>query len=601
MSTVVVDPITRIEGHLRIEAETDSNNVITRASSAGTMLRGIETILKDRDPRDAWAFTQRICGVCTSSHAITSVRAIEDALQYQIPVNAHIIRNLIDGAQFVHDHVVHFYHLHALDWVDVVSALNADPAVTAAFQVCISPSRQENNTTAYFTDVKTKLKNFVDSGQLGIFKNGYWGHPEYKLPPELNLLAFAHYLEALVWQRSIARLHAVFGGKNPHPSFAVGGMPCAVSLDGTGNQITGNTRIDQQGLNLVKQVIQEMQTFVNQVYVPDTLAIAGYYKDWFTKGEGVGNFLTYGDFPLTAGLTPDSDSLIDPAKLFIPRGVILNKDLSVIYPLDMNDPQQVQELVSSSWYDSSAGKDAPLHPYQGETTPNYQGNFGPTPPYTNLNVDQSYSWVKSPRWKGKAMEVGPLAHVLMLYANRDPATIELVNSTLTNLKLPLSALYSTMGRTAARTLEAKLLADAMSGWFTQLQNNISGGHLRMHNPKNFDPATWPAQAQGAGFLEAPRGALGHWVVISNGKIANYQAVVPTTWNAGPRTFVTDAATNNTTAVSGPYEAALVGHKLANPDQPLEILRTIHSFDPCMACAVHLMDADGEELIQVKVL
>jgi hydrogenase large subunit len=595
MSTVVVDPVTRIEGHLRIEAETDSNNVITRASSAGTMLRGIEIILKDRDPRDAWAFTQRICGVCTSSHAITSVRAIEDALQYPIPVNAHIIRNLIDGAQFVHDHVVHFYHLHALDWVDVVSALSADPAVTAALQKCISPTRQVNNTTAYFTDVKLKLKNFVDSGQLGIFKNGYWGHPEYKLPPELNLLAFAHYLEALVWQRSVARLHAVFGGKNPHPSFAVGGMPCAVSLDGTGHQVAGNTRIDQQGLDLVKQIIQEMQTFVNQVYVPDTLAIAGYYKDWFTKGEGVGNFLTYGDFPLTAGLLPDSDSLVDPTKLFIPRGVILGKDLSVVHPLDMNDPQQVQELVSSSWYDYSAGKDTPLHPYAGETTPNYQGNFGPTPPYANLRVDPSYSWVKSPRWKGKAMEVGPLAHVLMLYANRDPATIELVNSTLTNLKLPLGALYSTMGRTAARTLEAKLLADAMAGWFTQLQNNISGGHLRMHNAAKFDPSTWPAQAQGAGFLEAPRGALGHWVVINNGKIANYQAVVPTTWNAGPRTFV------GSTPVSGPYEAALIGHHLFDPNKPLEILRTIHSFDPCMGCAVHLMDADGKELIQVKVL
>ena len=356
-----VDPVTRIEGHLRIEAETDSNNVITRASSAGTMLRGIEIILKDRDPRDAWAFTQRICGVCTSSHAITSVRAIEDALQYKIPVNAHIIRNLIDGAQFVHDHVVHFYHLHALDWVDVVSALSADPAVTAGVQKCISPSRKINfygkaNDTAYFSEVKTKLQKFVTSGQLGIFKNGYWGHPEYKLPPELNLLAFAHYLEALAWQRSVARLHAVFGGKNPHPSFAVGGMPCAFSADDknvSGNEYSA-TRLDSDGLKLVGKVIQEMRDFVDQVYVPDTLAIAGYYKDWFTKGEGVGNFLTYGDFPLTdIDNMARGDSLIDPNKLFIPRGVILNRDLSVVHPLDMNDPQQVQELISSSWYDYS--------------------------------------------------------------------------------------------------------------------------------------------------------------------------------------------------------------------------------------------------------
>ncbi len=592
--TVVVDPVTRIEGHLRIEAETDKNGVITRASSAGTMLRGIEIILKDRDPRDAWAFTQRICGVCTSSHAITSVRAIEDALQYKIPVNAHIIRNLIDGAQFVHDHVVHFYHLHALDWVDVVSALGADPAITAGLQKCISPTRQINNTTAYFTEVKTKLQNFVSSGQLGIFKNGYWGHPEYKLPPELNLLAFAHYLEALAWQRSVARLHAVFGGKNPHPSFAVGGMPCAFSADDknlTGKEYSA-TRLDSEGLKLVGDIIQEMRDFVDQVYVPDTLAIAGYYKDWFTKGEGVGNFLTYGDFPFTFDLAPDSDSLVDPARLFIPRGVILNRDLSTVYPLDMNDPQQVQELVSSSWYDYSTGKDTPLHPYAGETTPNYSG---PVPPYAHLDVNQSYSWVKSPRWRGKAMEVGPLAHVLMLYAKGHAGTKALVDKTLTDLKLPLTALYSTMGRTAARTLEAKILADEMAVWFKQLQDNVAQGYLRTHNPQYFDPATWPAQAKGAGFLEAPRGALGHWVVINNGKIANYQAVVPTTWNAGPRTFV------GNTEVSGPYEAALKGHKLFDPLKPLEILRTIHSFDPCMGCAVHLMDADGEELIQVKVL
>lgn len=581
---VVVDPVTRIEGHLRIEAETDSNNVITRASSAGTMLRGIEIILKDRDPRDAWAFTQRICGVCTSSHAITSVRAIEDALQYKIPVNAHIIRNLIDGAQFVHDHVVHFYHLHALDWVDVVSALGADPAVTAGLQKCISPARKENNTKAYFTEIKTKLKNFVDSGQLGIFKNGYWGHPEYKLPPELNLLAFAHYLEALAWQRSVARLHAVFGGKNPHPSFAVGGMPCAISVN------EGDTRIDKQGLELVGKIIQQMRTFVDQVYVPDTVAIAGYYKDWFSKGEGVGNFLTYGDFPITK--VGDPDSLSDDNQLFIPRGVILGRDLSVVHELNMKDPQQVQELVSSSWYDYSTGKDTPLHPYDGETTPNYSG---PVPPYAHLDVNQSYSWVKSPRWRGKAMEVGPLAHVLMLYAKGHNATKALVDKTLTDLKLPLAALYSTMGRTAARTLEAKILADEMAVWFKQLQDNIARGDLSTHNNQYFDPSSWPAQAKGAGFLEAPRGALGHWVVIKNGKIANYQAVVPTTWNAGPRTFV------GSTEVSGPYEAALKGHKLAIPAQPLEILRTIHSFDPCMGCAVHLMDADGKELIQVKVL
>ncbi len=585
MSRVVVDPVTRIEGHLRIEAETDSNGVITRASSAGTMLRGIEIIMQERDPRDAWAFTQRICGVCTSSHAITALRAVEDALQYPVPVNARIIRNLINGAQYVHDHTVHFYHLHALDWVDIVSALNADPSVTAEAQKCISPSRTENISAAYFSDVKTKLKNFVESGQLGIFNNGYWGHPQYKLPAEINLLVFAHYLEALAWQRGVARLQAVFGGKNPHPNFVVGGCPCAISSE------EGNTRLDNAGLELVGEVIQEMRTFVDQVYVPDTMAIARFYKEWFGKGEGVGNFLTFGDFPFTAPGEPDS--LLDPDRLLIPRGVILNRDLSTIYPLDLDDMAQIQELVSHSWYDYGAGKKTALHPYVGETTPNYTG---PQPPYDHLDVDNAYSWVKSPRWRGQAMEVGPLAHVLMLYATGHEATQDAVNALLQQLKLPLKALYSTFGRTAARTLEAKILADEMQGWYQQLLDNIAAGDLRTHNNELFDPSTWPTQAQGAGFLEAPRGALGHWVVIDNGKIANYQAVVPTTWNAGPRT--TDDSGNE---VSGPYEASLIGHSLHDANQPLEILRTIHSFDPCMGCAVHLVDPDGKELMQVKVV
>ncbi|MGI9334458.1 MAG: nickel-dependent hydrogenase large subunit [Gammaproteobacteria bacterium] len=590
MSTVVVDPITRIEGHLRIEAETDDNNVITRASCAGTMVRGIEIIMRDRDPRDAWAFAQRMCGVCTTSHSIASIRAVEDALRYPIPENARIIRNLINGAQYVQDHVVHFYHLHALDWVDIVSALSADPDVTAEAQKCISPNRTENVTAGYFAEIKETLKNFVDSGQLGIFTNGYWGHPEYKLPPEINLLAFAHYLEALSWQRKVARLHAVFGGKNPHPNFVVGGVPSTISVgyqtvDGAG-AAKGITAVDGIGLGVVAEVIEEMRNFVDQVYVPDALAIARFYEDWFTRGEGVGNFLTVGDFPLTSPGTPDR--LIDAADLFIPRGAILNRDLSVLHPVDLTDPAQIQELVSHSWYDYTVGKDAPLHPYAGETTPNYSG---PQPPFDTLDVDQSYSWVKSPRWRGKPMEVGPLAHVLMMYASGNEAAREQVDQALVKLELPLEALFSTLGRVVARVVESKLIADEMDGWYSQLTTNIAAGDLRTHNNDLFDPASWPASAQGVGFMEAPRGALAHWIVIEDGKIANYQAVVPTTWNAGPR----DAL-----GQQGPFEASIQGHKLQVPDQPLEILRTIHSFDPCMGCAVHLVDPDGEELLQVKV-
>lgn len=575
MSTVVVDPITRIEGHLRIEAELDANNMITRASSSGMMIRGIEIVMRGRDPRDAWAFTQRICGVCTSSHALTSVRAVENALNYPIPPNAEIIRNLINGAQFIHDHVVHFYHLHALDWVDIVSALNADPAATAGIQATISPTRTENTSAAYFAQVQQRLKTFVESGQLGIFTNGYWGHPEYKLPAEVNLLAFAHYLEALAWQRSVARLHAVFGGRNPHPHFAVGGCSSAISVNHE-----GATAVDSAGLALVGDIIAEMRRFVGEVYLPDLVAIAGFYKDWATRGEGVGNFLTFGDFPQTSANDVDS--------LLIPRGVILNRDLSVIHPLDLSDPEQIQEFVSHAWYSYSAGKDTPLHPYNGETTPAYSG---PQPPFQNLDVEHSYSWIKSPRWRGLPVEVGPLAHVLMLYAKGHEPTQDLVDATLNQLGLPLTALFSTLGRVAARGVETHLLADEMGTWHQRLLDNIAAGDLRTHNNALFDPAAWPAQARGVGYLEAPRGALAHWVVINNGKIDNYQTVVPSTWNAGPR----DAQ-----GQEGPYEAALRGHRLHNPDQPLEILRTIHSFDPCMACAVHLVDPDGEERLRVKV-
>ncbi|MDH3514800.1 MAG: nickel-dependent hydrogenase large subunit [Gammaproteobacteria bacterium] len=584
--TVVVDPITRIEGHLRIEAKTDGNGVITRASSAGTMVRGIEIILRGRDPRDAWAFAQRICGVCTLVHGIASVRAVEDALKYEIPANAQLIRNLMIGAQYVHDHVMHFYHLHALDWVDVVSALKADPKKTSELAQAIS--NWPKSSPGYFADMQKKLKNFVESGQLGIFANGYWGHPAYKLPPEANLMAVAHYLEALAWQRDVVQIHTIFGGKNPHPNFLVGGAPSAISLhpqspgQARGTQFGGGaaTAVNMVGLQRVKNVIDSMRAFVDQVYVPDTLAIAGFYKDWGAQGEGVGNFLCYGDFPSKG--TNDVDSFL------VPRGVILNRDISKIHEVDLNAEDQIQEYVAHSWYDYAGGKDKGLHPYQGETKFNYTG---PQPPYEHLDTDNNYSWLKSPRWKGKAMEVGPLARVLMLYASGHKQTQELVGMTLKKLDVPLDALFSTLGRTAARTLETKIFVDALEGWYNQLIANIKAGDVKTFNEKLWEPSTWPKQAQGVGYTEAPRGALAHWIVIKEGKIDNYQAVVPSTWNAGPR----DAAGQD-----GPYEAALKGHRLHDAKQPIEILRTIHSFDPCIACAVHVTDPEGEELVKVKV-
>ncbi|MBT3197322.1 MAG: nickel-dependent hydrogenase large subunit, partial [Gammaproteobacteria bacterium] len=374
----------------------------------------------------------------------------------------------------------------------------------------------------------------------------------------------------------VVKIHAILGGKNPHPNFLVGGAPVAISTEDT-----GNTALNMDGLMTIKSVIEKMQTFVDQVYVPDTLAVAGFYKDWFAKGEGVGNFMVMGDFPAKGNNDVDS--------FLVPPGVIMNRDLSTIHDVDLNDSDQIREFVAHSWYDYSGGKEEGLHPYDGETNLNYSG---PTPPYEHLDVDQSYSWLKSPRWKGKAMEVGPLARVLVMYAKGHEQTVELANYALKTLDAPLEAMFSTLGRTAARTLETKIFADNMMDWYTTLVANIKAGDLSTHNQKLWDPADWPSEARGVGFTEAPRGALAHWIVIKDQKIDNYQAVVPSTWNAGPR----DAE-----GQAGPYEAALEDrHTMHDPKQPLEILRTIHSFDPCIACAVHVVDPDGDELTQIKV-
>ena len=555
---------------MRIEAQMNGNQ-IAEAYSSGTMVRGIEIILRDRDPRDAWAFAQRICGVCTLVHGIASVRAVEDALNYEIPKNAQLIRNLMIGAQYVHDHVMHFYHLHALDWVDVVSALSADPAATSALAQSISS--YSKSSPGYFADTQKKVKDFVEAGQLGIFAKAYWGHPAYKLPPEANLMAVAHYLDALSWQRDVAKILTIFGGKNPHPNFLVGGVPCPIDVD-------SDSAINSARLATVQGIISQMRDFVDQVYVPDTLAIASFYKDWGAQGEGIGNFMSYGDFP--------EQGNNDVSSFLFPRGAILGRDLSTIHEIDLDDGEQVQEFIAHSWYDYEGGKTTGLHPYDGETTFNYDG---PEPPYEQLDVEKSYSWLKSPRWKGHAMEVGPLARVLMLYASGHEQTQELVNYTLQTLNVPVDALFSTLGRTAARTLETKVIADNMQTWYDNLIANIKAGDTRTFNEVLWEPSSWPKQCQGVGFTEAPRGGLAHWIVIEDEKIANYQAVVPSTWNAGPR----DAE-----GQPGPYEAALAGHYLHDPKQPIEILRTIHSFDPCIACAVHVTDPNGEEIVNIKI-
>ena len=572
---IVVDPVTRIEGHLRIEAQV-SGGQVTEAWSAGTMWRGIEVVLRDRDPREAWLFAQRICGVCTTVHALASVRAVEDALGITVPVNAEYLRQLIALTQYVHDHVVHFYHLQAMDWVDVLSALKADPAKTAALQASLSD--YAIGGTGHFTAVQAKLRAFVSRGNLGPFTDGYWGHPAYRLPPAVNLLAVSHYIDALSFQRGFIRIHALLGGKNPHPqSYLVGGMSRPIDLN-------SDDAINDGVLAELQELLQAGLDFVTQAFLPDLTAIASYYLPWSSIGAGTGNYLAVGEFSSTGqpprGGTPDSR----PDLLF-PPGIVLGRDLTAVHPVD---PAQITEEVARSWYSYTSGDDKPLRPFDGQTTPNYTG---PSPPYEYLDVAGRYSWLKAPRYAGQVMEVGPLARVLVSWASgRQPAR-DLVSRALGTLKVGPDALFSTLGRMLARGIETQLAAQRALDVLGLLRGNIAGGDTQTFDNTKWDPAAWPSRARGVGFHGAPRGMLSHWVDITDGKIANYQAVVPSTWNASPR----DAA-----GQPGPYEAALVGTPVADPARPLEILRTLHSFDPCMACAAHILDADGTELLQVRV-
>jgi len=568
MARIVVDPVTRIEGHLRIEAELNGG-AVSDAWSSGTMFRGIELILRGRDPREAWIWAQRICGVCTTVHALTSVRAVEDALGIEVPENANLIRNIIGASQYVQDHVIHFYHLHALDWVDVTLALKADPAKTEQLAESISPWPKSSRT--YFKGIQDRVKALVESKQLSLFSSGYWGHPAYHLPPEANLLAVAHYIEALEFQRDYIRIHAVLGGKNPHlQTYLVGGMSTA--MDPNEPQAT----INPERVTFLAELAGKAQTFVDQVYIPDVLAVASFYRDWFGRGEGLGNFLSYGDYP--------QGGVKDSSRFYLPRGAIFNRDLSKVYPVD---PAMVAEYVTHSWYQYSDGDQNPRHPYQGETNPKYTG---PKPPFEQLQTDQKYSWLKAPRYQDHPMEVGPLSRMLVAYASGHQEVKDLVNGALAKLSAQPSALFSTLGRIAARAIEAQLMARQVSKWVAELDDKLGHGDLRVHNGEKWDPDTWPKEAQGFGFHEAPRGSLAHWVQIEDKKIKNYQAVVPTTWNAGPR----DAKGQR-----GAYEASLLKTPIADPERPVEILRTVHSFDPCLACAVHVVDAQGRRYSVLK--
>ncbi len=562
---IVVDPITRIEGHLRIDAEIDGNK-ITKAWSSGQMWRGIEVILKGRDPRDAWVFTQRICGVCTTVHAIASVRAVENALGMSIPLNAQYIRNLVLALHALHDHIVHFYVLSALDWVDVVSALKADPKKTA--QLAEGLSEWPGNSPKRFKAVQEKIKALVDSGQLGPFANGYWGHPAMILPPEANLMAVSHYLEALDYQRKADSAIAILGGKNPHiQNLSVGGVTTAINPD---NEAT----LNMERLYWIQQLTSEVRDFVHQVYLPDVIAIGALYKEWLQYGAGVKNYLAVPDMPLDTEGT-DFD---------LPGGTIFNGDLSSARAFkNFSDPyfrDNIKECIAHSWYEGEWTKG----PFEEDTVPNY----------TDFQPDKKYSWIKAPRFKGEPMQVGPLAQVLLGYALGHELTRKYVDyalervGSMAGVKVGPDVLHSTPGRHLGRAIRAAILSDLAIKHWQLLVDNIGRGDLAI-----FNPPTFPNGVQkGFGFHEAPRGTLSHWIIIENGKIKNYQCVVPSTWNAGPR----DSA-----GKSGPYEASLVGNPVADPQKPLEVIRTVHSFDPCIACAVHVLDPEGTEFSRIKVL
>jgi len=528
MSKITIDPVTRIEGHLRIEVEIEKGKV-KNAWSSGTLFRGIEIILRGRDPRDAWLITQRICGVCPISHGLTSVFALEDAFNVEVPELARIVRNLIEGTQILHSHILWFYHLNGLDYVDIVDALRSTPKEKS------------------LRDLKEKLRAFVSSGQLGPFANGYWGHPEYKLPSDLNMLLVSHYLKALEMQAKASKLTAIFGGKMPmHMNTPPGGLVKKPTV---------------QEIKTFLYGVKEIKDFINNVMYTDLLALAPFYLEWTKIGKGVGNYLAWGVF---------EDRSRDPEKRFLPRGIIYKESVEVKDAL----PDEVTEHVKHSFYRYSA----PLNPKEGKTEPRF----------IEHSLEKTYSWLKAPRYKDLPMEVGPLSRILVAYLKgREPVQKE-VDTFLDKIgqKGNIQLLKSVVGRIVARVIEAKVVAQKMEEWTTELLERIE------KEAEVFRKYEIPKEGDGIGLWEAPRGALGHWVRIKDHKISNYQCVVPTTWNASPRDDLNKR---------GPIEEALIGTPVEEPKRPLEILRVVHSFDPCIACAVHVIDPETNEIYKIKAV
>jgi len=563
---IVIDPITRIEGHLRIECELEEGKV-TNARSIGTMWRGIETVLKGRDPREAWLIAQRICGVCTTVHAMASVRAVENALGMEIPVNAQYIRNMIVGAHCLADNIIHFYILSAVDWVDIASAaMQADARKASILAQQLSPWK--NNSYQEVKQIQDRLKGLIESGQLGPFSSGYWGHPAMQLEPEVNLIAAVHYFQALEYQRKINKVVTILGSKTPHiQNLAVGGVANPINLDSPAT-------LTMERLFYIKTLMDEVRDFIQQVYMVDVAAIAANYPEWCGYGKGNGTYLSVMEMPMDT----------EGKQFAMPGGYLklgTTDDFRRISTY--NDPffiDNVKESVKHSFYSG----DWTRHPYVEETEPKFDEG----------GADGKYSWVKSPSFLNEPAEVGPVASVLAMNAARHKPAVEhtkrmldLINS-IGVKRHGMDILPSTMGRHISRSIRAAVVHDAMLAQWDALIGNINSGDVSTFNEPHFPER----EVRGVGMHEAPRGTLSHWIVIENGKIRNYQAVVPSTWLAGPR---------GTNDEPGYYERCLVGNPVADPEKPLEVLRTIHSFDPCMACAVHMLDPDGQEFSSIKLI
>ncbi|MDE5689044.1 MAG: nickel-dependent hydrogenase large subunit [Paramuribaculum sp.] len=594
---VVVDPVTRIEGHLRMEAVVN-NGVITEAYSTGTMVRGIEIIVKDRDPRDVWAFVMRVCGVCTSMHGLASVRAIENALGIRIPFNAEMVRNIMLATLQSRDHLVHFYQLDALDWVDIVSALKADPAEAASIAQSLHPLNSSytqwgSNSPGYFADVQKRVKKFVEANpKNNLFSTNRWcwGSSLYKLPPAVSLIGLAHYLQALEFQKEICKIQTIFGGKSPHPNYLVGGMACAVNMQDP-------NAINMERLSFVSELIGKIQSFANEVFLPDAIAIMAFYPEWAHIGGGLHNYLSYGDYPMTS--YGDFDYCLQK------QGIVMNRDLTHVEPFDPIALDGLQEFVNNAWYKYSAGKNRGLHPSVGETILDYTG---PTERFDWLGGDKPYSWIKTPRYKGEPMEVGPLARLAVNYASGHELTVELTDKAVATWSsladkfngkpcgITRNSFFSTAGRIIARATDAAEAAEYLGLCYNKLIDNIKAGDESMFNGSKWQPDTWPQDCMGFSLNEAPRGALAHYAHITNKKISNYQMVVPTTWNASPR---------DPNSKRSAFEESVIGTPVAGfaPDSPemaLSIVRTLHSFDPCMACAVHLYDENGTVVHKIDI-